>query len=133
MKNKASKSGLFLMELILSILFFSLSSAICVQLFVKSHLISQKSVSLNHAIELCQNVAEAFYGCNGNVDEMMLLFDNSCQDALDESIYFLDEQPYTISIAVEEKDDLLICSISAYKHSDLIYELEVSLFPKKEV
>lgn len=133
MKNKSSKSGLFLMEMILSILFFSLSSAVCIQLFVKSHLISRQSVDLNCAVEYCQNVAEAFYGCNGNLDEMMLLFENSRQDTMDQSTYILDEQPYTISVTVQEKDSILICSIAAYKSSDLIYDLEVHLFPKKEV
>ncbi|MBD5548796.1 MAG: hypothetical protein HDQ97_15665 [Lachnospiraceae bacterium] len=133
MKNKSSKSGLFLMELILSILFFSLSSAICVQLFVKSHLISQQSVDLNIAVEWCQNVAETFYGTNGNIDEMMLLFDNSYQNSSDESSFFLDEHPYTISVSVHEKNSMLICNISAHKSSDLIYDLEVYLFPEKEV
>ncbi|MDE5910576.1 MAG: hypothetical protein K2H52_17875 [Lachnospiraceae bacterium] len=133
MKNKSSKSGLFLMEMILSVLFFSLSSAVCVQLFVKSHLISQQSVDLNCAVEHCQNVAEAFYGCNGNLDDMMLLFESSHQDASDKSSYFLDEPPYTISVTVQEKDNMLICSIVAYKSSDIIYNLEVNLFPKKEV
>lgn len=133
MKNKSSKSGLFLMELILSILFFSLSSAICIQLFVKSHLISQQSLDLNHALEDCQNVAEAFYGCNGDIDEMMLLFDHSFQKNPDVPTFFLEELPYTVSVTVLEKEDLLICTITAYKFSDVIYELEVSLFPEKEV
>lgn len=133
MKNKSSKSGLFLMELILSIFFFSLSGAICVQLFVKSHLISQQSVDLNRAVECCQNVAEVFYGCNGNKEEMMLLLDNSYQNTSDQSAFFLDEQPYTISVIIQEKDRMLVCTISAYKSSDLIYDLEVYLFPEKEV
>ncbi len=133
MKNKSSKSGLFLMEMILSVLFFSLSSAVCIQLFVKSHLISQQSVDLNRAVEYCQNVAEAFYGCNGDLTEMMLLFDNCSQDPLDESTYLLEEQPYTISVTVQEKDGMLICNIAAYKSSDIIYDLEVHLFPQKEV
>lgn len=133
MKNKSSKSGLFLMEMILSILFFSLSSAVCVQLFVKSHLISQRSVDLNRAVEYCQNIAEAFYGCNGNLDEMMLLFDNYSKDTSDESTYLLDEPPYTISVTVQEKDNMLICYITAYKSSDPIYDLEVHLFSQKEV
>ena len=63
--NTSSRSGLFLMELIISILFFSLASAVCVKLFVSSHTISKDSVELNHSLEWCQNVAEAFYGSNG--------------------------------------------------------------------
>ena len=101
-------------------------------MFVKSHLISQHSVYLYRAVEYCQNVAEAFYGCNGDLAEMMFLFDNSSQDPLDDSTYLLDEQPYTISVTVQEKDSILTCSIAVYKSSDTIYDLEVHLFPQKE-
>lgn len=156
MKNKSSsKSGLFLMELILSILFFSLSGAICVQLFVKSHLISQESVDLNHAVEWCQNIAEIFYGCNGNVEEMILLLDNSFQNnlkestdsfslhfdrdfypyevELEQSVSSLNEHAYTLHVNMQEENDMLTCNITTYKFSDVIYELEVYLFPQKEV
>lgn len=79
-KSVSSKTGLFLLELIIAILFFSVSGAICVQLFVQSHITSRNSVELSRAVEWCQNVAEAFYGCDGNVKEMMMLFENSYKD-----------------------------------------------------
>lgn len=56
MKQK-SKSGLFLMELILSILIFSLCSAVCVQLFVQAHLTEQRASDLSKAILLCETTA----------------------------------------------------------------------------
>ena len=55
---KKSKSALFLIELIIAILFFALSSAICVQLFAKAHLISQKSSNVTMAINCAQTAAE---------------------------------------------------------------------------
>ena len=58
----SSKSSLFLMELILSILFFSLASVVCVQLFVKSHLISEQSTDSSNAVNLSQDVAEIYTG-----------------------------------------------------------------------
>ena len=48
-KNRAQSSTLFLLELILAILFFSLASAVCVQFFVKSRLLSRGAQNLNHA------------------------------------------------------------------------------------
>ena len=57
-KSRARSSSLFLIELILAILFFSVASAVCVQLFVKSHLLSTDSNALNHAVNECANVAE---------------------------------------------------------------------------
>ena len=41
MYERNSRSGLFLMEMIISILFFSITSAITVQLFVKAHNIAK--------------------------------------------------------------------------------------------
>ena len=45
--NSRSRSSLFLMELILVILFFAVAGSICVQIFVKAHLLSQSSSDLN--------------------------------------------------------------------------------------
>ncbi len=58
MSNSNSKASLFLMELIMSILFFSLSAAVCVQLFVKSHALSQQSLKLNYAVIASESLAE---------------------------------------------------------------------------
>lgn len=57
-RNRARSSSLFLMELIIAILFFSASSAVCVQFFVKSHLMSNDSNALNHAVNECAGAAE---------------------------------------------------------------------------
>ena len=57
-KNRPRSSSLFLMELILAILFFSIASAVCVQFFVKSHLLSRSSDALNYAANECASVAE---------------------------------------------------------------------------
>ena len=72
--QKKSGSSLFLMELIMSILIFSLASTVCIQLFVKSHLVSSHSTSLNQSILWCQNLAEGFLGCNGDVSEVCNLY-----------------------------------------------------------
>ena len=73
MNNNARKTGLFLMELIIAILFFSLAATICIQLFVKSHMISERSIALNHSILLAQNTAEIFYATNGDPEKMASL------------------------------------------------------------
>lgn len=41
-KHTSSRSGLLLMEIIIAILFFSVVSAICLQLFVKAHSMGQQ-------------------------------------------------------------------------------------------
>ena len=163
--NSSSRSGLFLMELIISILFFSLAGAVCVRLFVGSHMISKNSVELNHSLEWCQNIAEAFYGCNGKTKEITGLFTNcisntSADTEADEFFLLFDqafhpidvsvptpesssiECSYILSVRISEKRRMLLCEIKAIKASEVpntfsegsspIYELEVTLYPKKE-
>ena len=69
-----SKSSLFLMELIIAILFFSMASAVCIQLFAKAHIISLDTVNQNNAITHAQNLAESWYATDGDLAEMARLF-----------------------------------------------------------
>ena len=59
---KSSKSSLFLMELIIAILFFALASAVCIQLFVKAHLLGKTTTEENKALLMCQNFSEIYLG-----------------------------------------------------------------------
>ncbi|MCR4902475.1 MAG: hypothetical protein K6A23_06430 [Butyrivibrio sp.] len=63
------------MEIIIVILFFSISSAVCIQLFTKAHLLSESSVNLDQATMHAQSVAELFWGCSGDI-EAMSIYDN---------------------------------------------------------
>ena len=72
-KSRARSSILFLMELILAIFFFSAASAVCVQFFVKSHLLSRDSNALNHAVNICAGVAETVSAAESIQDAAGLL------------------------------------------------------------
>lgn len=52
-------SSLFLLELIFTILFFSVASAVCVRVFVRAHILSRDARALQEAVSLCSNAAEA--------------------------------------------------------------------------
>ena len=65
-KFYASRSSLFLIELILSIFFFIFSAAIVLQLFVTSHFISKDTVNMNNSLYHVQNIAEIFLGSNAD-------------------------------------------------------------------
>ena len=49
-RTTARSSSLFLMELIIAILFFSVAASICVQFFVKARLMSQEAAQLDAAV-----------------------------------------------------------------------------------
>ena len=53
-----SRSSLFLLEMIIVILVFAVSSAVCASLFVSARLASLQSSRLTMAVGLCQNAAE---------------------------------------------------------------------------
>lgn len=72
-----SKSSLFLMELIIALLFFSLASTVCIRLFVKAHALSARTVDQNYAVNYAQNMAEAFTGCSGDLRTLQTLLSGS--------------------------------------------------------
>ena len=158
MKNRtSSRTVLFLMELILAVLLFSLSSVLCIQMFMKSHTLSKNSVELNQSILWAQNVSEAFYGGNGNKELLTGLFPESTlvmiNDTDYEFIISFDEnfEPihsnlisalpdsdchYRLSASVQATDShLLQCRIvvSDLVQSEIIYELTLHLYREKEV
>lgn len=72
-RSRARSSSLFLMELILAILFFSVASAVCVEFFVKSHLMSRESEALTYAVNECAGVAEIICTSDGLEESLRLL------------------------------------------------------------
>lgn len=68
--RESSKSSLFLLELMISIVFFALAAAGCVQVFAKAHMLSQEAGRLDMAVSVAQSLAEE---CSGSRME-----DNQC-------------------------------------------------------
>ena len=155
MNNNARKTGLFLMELIIAILFFSLAAAICIQLFVKSHMISERSIALNHSILLAQNTAEIFYATNGDPEKMASLLgcgessgtaaiadsDNASTLTLFYTDKFdrLDPAPaassvfqQTISLYADSDPALITCHVVISEPSSgaVIYSLDTTVFQR---
>lgn len=89
---KTSKSSLFLMELIIAILFFALASAVCIQLFVKAHLIGQSTVNQNHALLWSQNIAEIYRSSDISVSSMAGILAENDTFSLD-SIVVMENAP----------------------------------------
>lgn len=81
-----SKTPLFLMELIIMLLVFSVSAAICLQVFAGARRISDESRKLDLAVMQAQNVAECWKSTYGDLDETAeLLGVNAEKDML--SVY----------------------------------------------
>ena len=139
MGNNTSKSGLFLMELIMSIMFFSLASAVCVELFVRSHTLSKSSVELNHAVVECDSVAEFIQGAGGNIeqDSFIYTYDKNFNRKYIPTMYNRMSANYIL--VCEKKPDkdnpgLITYKISflTYPESKVIYSIEPEYYVKND-
>ncbi len=75
MENKrSSQLSLFLMELIVAIMFFSLSAAVCVRLFASAHILAERTGNLENAIMWSQNLSEVYVSKNGDLEEVARLY-----------------------------------------------------------
>ena len=135
-RNRARSSSLFLLELIIAILFFSVASAVCVQFFVKSHTMSQQSQAMNFAVGECSSIAEIVQASD-NEKEIVSLVKNIYPDVdvnsdgkyTNLNIYI--EPAYCINADFTTIDGMIDCNISAEKDNQSIYELEVKHNAKK--
>ena len=80
-KPTANPSSLFLLELIFAILFFSVASAVCVQVFVKSHTLSTEAHDLTQASRRTEDVAELITAST-SLDDMKNLLEDTYNDAV---------------------------------------------------
>lgn len=64
-KKKMSRSGMLLLELMMAILIFSLAAAVCIQVFLKAHDLSQRAQELTQAVNCCGSAAETLRSAAG--------------------------------------------------------------------
>ena len=78
MKHRLQRrSNLFLMEVILAILFFSIASAVCIRLFAQAHIQSEQAAALNQSVLAASGAAEALEICDGTPDSLTAVFPGS--------------------------------------------------------
>lgn len=82
MSRHNSKSGLFLMEMIIVILFFSICSAVCVSIFAKARIMADDSRDLNNAVIRSSNIAEVYKAASGELSKTAWLLKNDSDSDL---------------------------------------------------
>lgn len=148
MINGSSKSSLFLMELIMSTLFFCLAAAVCIQMFVKSHTLSETSLTLNHSIVWAESLSDTFYACEGSLEDMSETFDLPVYDKDAQTLTLCynrdfnpvsskDEAAYIAEAVLSEDEtaNLLLLDIQCIdlERESQIYTLSVKYYPQKEI
>lgn len=113
-------SSLFLLELILAVLFFSVASALCIQIFTKAHLMSQDARDLNFAVNEVSSMAEQMP--DDSLQDAAAYYDSgyaSCEKA---------DAVYVLTVHYEPENTLLKAHISMDTIADNrnIYALDVT-------
>lgn len=144
MKRKVmSRSGLFLLEMMISILFFSIAAAVCVQVFAKAHTMSREAQDLNMAVSCASSAAEglthltsmeafgeAFPEAQETADGVYCLYYD--QDWMNCAA----EQAYArMEILVTEEEQMRYGTLNVWRaeETEPLYSLEVSRYLQEEV
>ena len=134
-----SRSSLFLMEMIVTILFFSLAAAVCVKCFVSAHMMGRETYELNHAIAIATGYAEVMRGTDGDIDSIMKVFPDAVKgdDSYIMLFYDADFNPCDSGSAVYAGDVTLTpngaiqnmhVKIIRVEDSEIIYELNATKY-----
>lgn len=136
-------SSLFLLELILAVLFFSVASALCIQIFTKAHLMSQDARDLNFAVNEVSSMAEQISAGTLHSDTAASSDDTASDpstqmpdDSLQDAAYYDSsyasckkaDAVYVLTVHYEPEDTLLKAHISMDTIADNrnIYALDVT-------
>lgn len=126
--RKKSRSGVFLIEIMLAILFFALASSVCLRFFAESRQLSADAADLNSAVAASITVSEAFQGSDtpeAAAEAVKISFDNAEVSAAHGEIY-LDEDGLLLEYDVSPSSkvaDITCISISVKKGDKVVYDL----------
>jgi hypothetical protein len=71
--QKKTGSSLFLTELVIAILFFAVAATVCLQIIVRSHILTRDSKELNTAVSACSSISELVSGAGSFEDACRLI------------------------------------------------------------
>lgn len=127
MQNKVQKkTGLLLIELTLMLLFFALSSVVCLSIFASAQALSKQALELDCAAVEAQNAAECFKAAHGDIKRTAALL---CAEPLERgfALYFdehwqdIDAPAQAVYVLRLEKVETE-AKISVYRQNALIFE-----------
>lgn len=87
-QQKNTRSGLFLTELMIAVLFFALGSAVCIQVFVKAYTVNQDARRLSFASLEVSGAASAVKYTDGSPASLKKYFPMLTEEADELVIYY---------------------------------------------
>jgi hypothetical protein len=132
MKRLNSSSALFLGEIVLALLIFALSSAVCVGLLFRSYRISEESGELNQAVFCAQSAAEAFKA-QPDLEQVAAVLGGELRQGQCYVYYNANwqqtaaaEAVFTMRVAPRLAGGITYANISLSKGADAIFELSAA-------
>jgi len=140
---RTNRSGLFLIEMVIVILFFSVTAAICVRLFAAAALTSRSGARLSNAVLLTESAAETVKSCEGDGARFAQLL--GAESSGDGFIVYYDKEykqtssaenaVYSLSITPAASADGAVdyaVRFSSVSDDAEIYTVSVAAYPGKE-
>lgn len=138
--SRNTRSSIFLLELMIAILFFSLGSAICIQVFVKAHTLNQSAQDLSFASTQVSSVASVvkytdqtmtslkkFYPLiQETEDGFIISYDKNRKECAAKDAYY----QLMICPGTEESMQTSLLQIRNLENGSLIYELNLRYPPQ---
>ncbi len=133
-----SKSALFLMELMITTLFFALASTVCVQLFVKAHQINRETRVRDAMLVSVQNIAETWLAGESSladgdrevtVTDGLTLYYDGAWEAVDASaaVYVL-----TLTQSGDHENDYAQLTVEKIGENTSVFSLDLTKHRQKE-
>ena len=143
-KNSGKGSRLFLIEFLIVLFFFLIISTVCLQLFVKAHLITRRSEALSHAQAAAASVAALIESGNDTPEKAASYFPEASIES--DGFYITydsdfrtctpEKAAYTLKVLMTENGQEVLSDITVTeKDHSVLYELSVSFhrpFTRKE-
>lgn len=139
--RNSSKSSLFLIELIIAILFFSIGSAVCVRAFVKAHSLSTEAKDLSFASAQVSSMASVLKYTDRSYASIREHFPDAAKSG-DDFLVFYDEEGtscpekdavFTLHAETSEESGMIHAQIYMEREgADPLYELELRFVPQSD-
>ena len=140
MQKRHSRTGLFMTELILVLFFFSIAAAVCLQVYGKTSLMSEKSKKLRLALNSTENLVQLLKSDAADMDGLteyvpyvetgepaVLYYDQEGITCSREEAY------YSVELSLEDGEGLYTADlISRDLSGEEIYSLTVNWVPAPE-
>ena len=125
-KGSSRRSNLLLMEIILSVLFFTAASTVCLQVFVRASLLEKDTRELDMAVRYVSSAAELLSRPEHTMEHLRTLYpDAQIEEQEDFQSCQKDESSYEMSIQFSSQDTHTIeWIVSISDGSKEIYQLK---------